>query len=123
MNFREFDHKHLATMKTVYPTGFTFRQERGLYTSTGDGKTMNFQLTIEPDYKDMQLPKSSIKNNSAILITRRLKFENKLLEIIKGHHQVYIWCYVISMEDFNQILELHFISDLPILNFQLCFKH
>ena len=86
---REFNQKHLASMKTLYPTGFVFRQEKGLYTVTGDGgKTKNFQLTIEADYKDLQLPKTSIKNNSSILITRRLKFEQKLLELTKSHHQV-----------------------------------
>jgi len=91
MSGREFTQKHLASMKTLYPTGFVFRQERNLYCVTRDGgKSKNFQLTIEADYKDMQISKTSIKNNSTILITRRLRFEQKLLDLTKYHHQKYL---------------------------------
>lgn len=82
-------------MKTLYPTGFAFRQEKDLYSVAG-GKTKNFQLTIDADYKDMLLPKTSIKNNSSILITRRLKFEQKLLDLTKQHHQVFVYIIYIS---------------------------
>lgn len=84
--FREFTLNHLAAMKTIYPNGFVFRQEKGLYTS--DGKTNMHQLTVEANFKDLQPSTVSLKNNSAILISRRLKFENALLEKTKLHHQV-----------------------------------
>ncbi|XP_066916304.1 DNA replication factor Cdt1-like [Clytia hemisphaerica] len=103
---REFNQKHLATMKTVYPTGFVFRQERGLYTASGDGKTNNYQLSIEADYKDLRLPTSSIKNNSSILITRRLKFESKLLALTKAHHQKFLRKLNLKIDD-NEIHRWH----------------
>lgn len=97
---REFTQKHLASMKTLYPTGFVFRQERNLYCVTGDGgKSKNFQLTIEADYKDLQLPRTSIKNNSTILITRRLRFEQKLLDLTKSHHQVFT--FIMELRNYN----------------------
>ena len=91
-------------MKTLYPTGFVFRQERNLYCVTGDGgKSKNFQLTIEADYKDMQISKTSIKNNSTILITRRLRFEQKLLDLTKSYHQVFT--FTIKFKSFLQFFQ------------------
>lgn len=73
-------------MNTVYPNGFVFRQEKGLYTS--DGKSNTYQLTIEANFRDLQPSTVSLKNNSTVLISRRLKFENALIEKTKLHHQV-----------------------------------
>ena len=83
---RDFDMKHLAMMKTVYPNGFIFRQEKGLHTAEGS-KSVDHQLTVEANFKDVMLV-SAKKIPSNVLISRRLKFENALLDITKEHHQV-----------------------------------
>ena len=88
MSGKSFTTKHLAMMKTVLPNGFTFRQEKGLHLLSG-GKCNGYQLTIDANFKEFSVG-SSGKLSSTALITRRLAFENNLLEIVKKHHQKFI---------------------------------
>ena len=46
--------KHLAMMKTVYPNGLIFRQEKCLHTAEGS-KSLDHQLTVEANFKDVML--------------------------------------------------------------------
>jgi len=43
--FRAFETKHLGQIKTVYPTAYTFRQEKNL--RLAGAKTSEYQMTIE----------------------------------------------------------------------------
>ena len=44
--------KNLGRIKTVYPTAYTFRQEKGL--PCFGGKTSGYQLTLEAILEDKQ---------------------------------------------------------------------
>ena len=43
--YRNFEEKTVGQIKTVYPTAYTYRQQKGL--RFGNGKT--YELTVEPD--------------------------------------------------------------------------
>jgi len=103
---RDFEHKHLAMMKSIYPTGFTFRQEKGLRTSEGkSSKNFDYQLTVEANFKEVML-RPSMKIPASVLITRRLKFENNLLMVVKEFHQKYLQKLNIKLDD-NEIHRWH----------------
>ena len=70
-------------MKTVYPTAFTFRQEKdipGCY----DSRSM-YQLTVQCNTTD-----SEEFLNPTDLIKRRKCFHQNLVSIVKDHHREFL---------------------------------
>ncbi|XP_065676515.1 DNA replication factor Cdt1 isoform X2 [Hydra vulgaris] len=98
MNGREFSLKHLASIKTVYPTGYVFRQEILQKFSPVD-----YHLTIEANFKDVT---SSNIITPSVLITRRLKVENILVNITKMHHQKFLQQLNINVDN-NDVQRWH----------------
>ncbi len=93
-HFRKFSEKNLAQMKTVYPKGLIFRQERNLRDL--HGMPTGQQLTIDANFEEVSKPKSARKEiNQNVLITRRNIFESSLVEITKKFHQVFC-CFFFS---------------------------
>ena len=86
-------------MKTVYPTGFNFRQEKnipGLF-----DKRNKYHLTVECSMEDErkssseEMKKGETKStkgalNATTLIKRRKKFNRNLTEIAKKHHKAFL---------------------------------
>lgn len=97
MTSKDFTAKHLGMMKTVYPAAFKFRQEKGLHRVSG-GKNQDYQMTIESNF-DLALCKKDAPLSSTVLITRRLAFENNLLDITKQHHQKFIRKLNLNLSD------------------------
>ena len=91
-------------MKTVFPTAFVFRQEKGIPGVYLDAKDKQlYQLTIEcgglGDRKSL---------DSAALVERTQTFKNGLLKIVIHHHKVIdqwwsctVWCF--------QLLQIFFL--------------
>ena len=50
--FRNFEQRMLGQMKTVYPTAYTFRQEKGLPSFAN--KVHGYQLTVEPNLQGLE---------------------------------------------------------------------
>ncbi|XP_012559350.1 DNA replication factor Cdt1 isoform X2 [Hydra vulgaris] len=98
MNGRDFNLKHLASIKTVYPTGYVFRQEILQKISPVD-----YHLTIEANFKDVT---SSNIITPSVLITRRLKVENILVNITKMHHQKFLQQLNINVDN-NDVQRWH----------------
>lgn len=48
---RNFEQKTLSQMKTVYPTAYTFRQEKGIPSFAN--KVHGYQLTVEPNLEGL----------------------------------------------------------------------
>ena len=90
MNGRNFTHDHLAEMKTVYPTAYVFRQEKGLLSMNDNNSKAKHQLTIEANFKEHAVPNSSKKVTSNTLIARRLHFEKQLVDIVNVHHPKFL---------------------------------
>ena len=47
---RNFELKHIGQIKTVYPTAYELRQEKGL--PMFGGKTSDYQLTVEANLEE-----------------------------------------------------------------------
>lgn len=47
-NLRRFEESHIGQIKTVYPSAYTFRQERNIPTFSATVKKSTYQLTVEP---------------------------------------------------------------------------
>eukprot|EP00731_Ephydatia_muelleri_P012345 Em0006g1239a len=83
---RAFEQRNLAQMKTVYPTAFVFRQEKGLPGTYADVREKQlYQLTVEcgglGDRKCL---------DSATLVERTQTFRNGLLKIVIDHHKLFL---------------------------------
>lgn len=85
---KKFEKKHLAQMKTVYPTAFVFRQQNGF---CGQKKS-EFQLTIGFNMEglDAQKKKECMFVESSVLITRQKYFRKQLLKMTMKHHHDYL---------------------------------
>ena len=105
---RKFDEKHLGQIKTVYPSGFTFRQEKGL--RGVDGLPVSSQLTIDANFEDVIATLKQGKNqiSPSVLVTRRNVFESKLADIIKKHHQVCSICHNTLTKRSRTLIYLHY---------------
>ena len=83
-------------MKTVHPTAFVFRQEKGVPGTYGDARERElYHLTIECGGlgEDKFL-------DSAALVERTQAFRNGLLKIVSDHHKVISLFRVRKVESF-----------------------
>ena len=93
-------------MKTVYPTAFTFRQEKNIPGHYDKNRTNKYHLTVECRLEDeeqddrtdsnvVDLKKGEPKSvrsalNATTLIKRRKRFNRNLTEISKKHHKAFL---------------------------------
>ena len=88
-------------MKTVYPTAYTFQQEKGLpYFHVGNEDKVEYQLTVDIRLSNVEGNESSVSNSrditSSVLVARRKIFRQGLVDTVKHHHQVLFTClYVV----------------------------
>ncbi|XP_069112716.1 DNA replication factor Cdt1-like [Argopecten irradians] len=89
MTKRNFEEKHVGQVKTVYPTAYTFRQQKGIPDFTSN-KPAGWQLTLEAnlDQDDMKQKKTNFSPKD--LMDRRCVFQNKMLSIVKRHHKEFL---------------------------------
>ena len=105
LNFRKFEKKHLAQIKTVYPTAFIFRQQ-------SNAKKSGYQLTIDFNFDGSQKPKDFKFIESSTLIARQKQFRNALHKITIGHHREYLAKNYPSLS----------VDDDAIMRWHPCFK-
>lgn len=77
---RRFEKKHLAQMKTVYPRGLEFHQDKC------PGRSSSFELIIE--FGKTEEAPSKLTLTATELLARRDAFQKNLLQMTKRHHQV-----------------------------------
>ena len=81
---RTFEECNLGQMKTVLPTAFVFRQEKGIPGTYGNLREREqYHLTIECGGL-----KEEKYLDSAALVERTQAFRNGLLKIVFNHHKV-----------------------------------
>lgn len=78
--YRRFEKKHLAQMKSVYPSGLEFCQDKC------PGKSSSFELTIE--FGKTEEANKKLTLTATELLARKGAFEKRLLKLTKKHHQV-----------------------------------
>ncbi|XP_077983245.1 DNA replication factor Cdt1-like [Glandiceps talaboti] len=87
---KTFEQKNLGQIKTVYPSAYVFRQEKGIPYSRNGLKCSDYQLTIDANVESESSEKSrgekSHKLTSGKLIERKNIFHHRLVDIVKYHH-------------------------------------
>ncbi|XP_011163900.2 DNA replication factor Cdt1 [Solenopsis invicta] len=97
---RNFTQEHLAQIKTIYPDGYTYHQEK--HRNFGSmSKHEKYELVLTPVVEEINgrntpdadnVLKTASENsmNPTILLERRKKFYNALLERVKSEHEKFL---------------------------------
>ncbi|KAJ8417803.1 hypothetical protein AAFF_G00226460 [Aldrovandia affinis] len=88
MMHKRFEESHVGQIKTVYPSAYTFRQERNIPTFSATANKSSYQLTMEPDIEK----KSGVRPllSASCLLERRRIFHRNLVDVVKQHHKVFL---------------------------------
>ncbi|XP_041095730.1 DNA replication factor Cdt1 [Polyodon spathula] len=88
---KQFEEHNVGQIKTVYPTAYTFRQEKNIPTFSQTVKRSSYQLTVEP-LLDGASEKSEgrLQLSASCQLERRRIFNRNLVNIVKEHHKVFL---------------------------------
>ncbi|KAA0723894.1 DNA replication factor [Triplophysa tibetana] len=89
MMHKRFEESHLGQIKAVYPSAYIFRQEKNIPCFSGTGKKSAHQLTVEPLIEQEFNGTRPVLSASRVLERRHI-FHQNLVEIVKGHHKVFL---------------------------------
>ncbi|KAL2088480.1 hypothetical protein ACEWY4_015379 [Coilia grayii] len=86
---KRFEESHVGQIKTVYPTAYTYRQEKNIPTFSSTAKKSNYQLTFEPVIEEEQNGARPVLSAS-LLLDRRRMFHHSLVNVVKEHHKRFL---------------------------------
>ncbi|XP_036439785.1 DNA replication factor Cdt1 [Colossoma macropomum] len=89
MMHKRFEETHVGQMKAVYPSAYTFRQEKNIPNFSATAKKSAYQLTVEPVIEEETNGARPVLSATRLLERRRV-FHQNLVEIVKGHHKVFL---------------------------------
>ncbi|XP_056090778.1 DNA replication factor Cdt1 isoform X2 [Rhinichthys klamathensis goyatoka] len=89
MMHKRFEESHLGQIKEVYPSAYTFRQEKNIPSFSAAVKRSSYQLTVEPLIEEEFNGTRPVLSVSRLLERRRI-FHQNLVEIVKGHHKTFL---------------------------------
>ncbi|KAF4110687.1 DNA replication factor Cdt1 [Onychostoma macrolepis] len=89
MMHKRFEESHLGQINAVYPSAYTFRQEKNIPSFSATAKRSSYQLTVEPVIEEEFNGTHPVLSASRLLERRRI-FHQNLVEIVKGHHKVFL---------------------------------
>ncbi|XP_007230148.3 DNA replication factor Cdt1 isoform X1 [Astyanax mexicanus] len=89
MMHKRFEEAHIGQIKTVYPSAYTFRQEKNIPNFSTTAKKSAYQLTVEPVIEEETNGVRPVLSATRLLDRRRM-FHQNLVEIVKGHHKVFL---------------------------------
>ncbi|XP_072527100.1 DNA replication factor Cdt1 [Salminus brasiliensis] len=89
MMHKRFEETHIGQIKSVYPSAYTFRQEKNIPNFSATAKKSAYQLTVEPVVGEETNGVRPVLSATRLLERRRL-FHQNLVEIVKGHHKVFL---------------------------------
>uniref|UniRef100_A0A8C1QPY0 Chromatin licensing and DNA replication factor 1 n=1 Tax=Cyprinus carpio TaxID=7962 RepID=A0A8C1QPY0_CYPCA len=89
MTRKRFEESHMGQIKAVYPSAYTFRQERNVPSFSATAKRSSYQLTVEPVIHEEFNGTRPVLSASRLLERRHI-FHQNLVEIVKGHHKVFL---------------------------------
>nr|XP_015223487.1 PREDICTED: DNA replication factor Cdt1 isoform X2 [Lepisosteus oculatus] len=90
MMHKRFEESHVGQIKTVYPTAYTFRQEKNIPTFSDRVKQSSYQLTIEPVIDMEEKSDARPQLSASHLLERRRGFHQRLVTIVKEHHKAFL---------------------------------
>ncbi|XP_055991562.1 DNA replication factor Cdt1 [Sorex fumeus] len=86
---KRFEEHNLGQIKTVYPAGYHFRQERGVPTFRDGVKKSTYQLTIEP-LLEPEEGAAAPRLTASRLLQRRQLFSRNLVQRVREHHRAFL---------------------------------
>ncbi|TRY96168.1 hypothetical protein DNTS_026749 [Danionella cerebrum] len=86
---KRFEESHLGQITAVYPSAYKFRQEKNIPSFSASTKRSSYQLTVEP-LVDEEMHGACPVLSVSRLLERRHIFHQNLVEIVKGHHKVFL---------------------------------
>ncbi|XP_035273991.1 DNA replication factor Cdt1 [Anguilla anguilla] len=91
MMHKRFEEDHVGRIKTVYPSAYTFRQERNVPTFSATANRSSYQLTVEPVIEEGK-EKNGVRPtlSASCLLKRRRTFHRNLVDVVKQHHKVFL---------------------------------
>ncbi|XP_060767969.1 DNA replication factor Cdt1 isoform X3 [Neoarius graeffei] len=89
MMHKRFEESHIGQIKAVYPSAYTLRQEKNIPTFSATVKKSTYQLTVEPLIEEETSGTQPILSATRLLERRRM-FHHNLVELVKGHHKVFL---------------------------------
>ncbi|XP_059372124.1 DNA replication factor Cdt1-like isoform X2 [Carassius carassius] len=89
MMHKRFEESHLGQIKGVYPSAYTFRQEKNIPPFSATAKRSSYQLTVEPVIEEEFNGTRPVLSASRLLERRHI-FHQNLVNIVKGHHKVFL---------------------------------
>ncbi|KAM6956571.1 DNA replication factor Cdt1 [Aplochiton taeniatus] len=88
MMHKRFEESHVGQIRTVYPSAYSFRQERNIPNFSTTAKKGSYQLTVEPAILTEKNARPSL--TASLLLERRQTFHQNLVAIVKEHHKVFL---------------------------------
>ncbi|XP_037390501.1 DNA replication factor Cdt1 [Pygocentrus nattereri] len=89
MMHKRFEETHVGQIKAVYPSAYTFRQEKNIPNFSAAAKKSAYQLTVEPVIEEETNGAQPVLSATRLLERRRV-FHQNLVEIVKRHHKVFL---------------------------------
>ncbi|KAI5088581.1 DNA replication factor Cdt1 isoform X1, partial [Silurus meridionalis] len=89
MMHKRFEESHIGQIKTVFPSAYVLRQEKNIPTFSSTLKKSTYQLTVEPLIDEGTHGVRPVLSATRLL-ERRSTFHQNLVEIVKGHHKVFL---------------------------------
>ncbi|KAL6461392.1 hypothetical protein MHYP_G00295360, partial [Metynnis hypsauchen] len=89
MMHKRFEETHVGQIKAVYPSAYTFRQEKNIPNFSATAKKSAYQLTVEPVIEEETNGARPVLSATRLLERRRV-FHQNLVEVVKRHHKGFL---------------------------------
>ncbi|XP_075694729.1 DNA replication factor Cdt1 [Rhinoderma darwinii] len=87
---KQFEERNVGQIKTVYPKGYMFRQEKNIPTFKDGMKKTDYHLTVEPIVPEEDKLDGRLQLTASRLLERRKLFQRSLTNIVKQHHRSFL---------------------------------
>ncbi|XP_051884053.1 DNA replication factor Cdt1 isoform X2 [Pristis pectinata] len=87
---KQFERRNIGQIKTVYPSAYKYRQEKGIPTWSDSVKKSSYQLTIDPVFEGEENSEGHPQLTATRLLLRRRIFSRNLTNMVKQHHKVFL---------------------------------
>ncbi|KAG2469807.1 DNA replication factor Cdt1 [Polypterus senegalus] len=85
---KKFEEHNVGQIKTVYPSAYTFRQEKNIPSFSPSVKKTCYQLTIEPLLQTENAGRPHL--SASRMLERKQTFSRYLVNIMKQHHKAFL---------------------------------
>ncbi|XP_072374103.1 DNA replication factor Cdt1 [Scyliorhinus torazame] len=87
---KKFEERNVGQIKTVYPSAYKFRQEKGIPTWSDSVKRSSYQLTVDPVFEGEENSDGHTQLTASHLLLRRRIFSRNLVSIVKQYHKIFL---------------------------------